>query len=457
MTGPRPTWCRFSQRGSVLAAVLWAAAMPLRAQEPSPTAIDSIFAEWDSPVSPGCAVGVSRAGDLVFSDAWGSANLESGEPLTPGRVFYLASVSKQFTATAVALLALDGTLSLDDDVRTWIPELPDYGAPVTLRHLLTHTSGLRDYLTLMSLAGLSLEEAHTPDEILALIARQRALNFPPGERYLYSNTGYFLIPVVVERVTGRTIREFMEDRIFGPLGMAHTLFFDDHRETIPNRALSYGTGVDGIVERTFLDRFDQVGSGGVLSTVEDLARWDANFYTGAVGGEPLLDLLHTRGVLISGDTIDYALGLTLGEYHGLPTVEHGGSMMGFRTNLLRFPDQRLAVITLCNLGDIDPALLARRVADLYLARELRAYRQQFIGRYASDELPRVADVVLDGRALRVVPRDAPAEALDLRYAGPDQFETRGGTTVSFARDPDGRVTGFVLDAGRAMGIAFRRP
>jgi CubicO group peptidase (beta-lactamase class C family) len=431
--------------------------MPLRAQEPSPTAIDSIFAEWDSPVSPGCAVGVSRAGDLVFSDAWGSANLESGEPLTPGRVFYLASVSKQFTATAVALLALDGTLSLDDDVRTWIPELPDYGAPVTLRHLLTHTSGLRDYLTLMSLAGLSLEEAHTPDEILALIARQRALNFPPGERYLYSNTGYFLIPVVVERVTGRTIREFMEDRIFGPLGMAHTLFFDDHRETIPNRALSYGTGVDGIVERTFLDRFDQVGSGGVLSTVEDLARWDANFYTGAVGGEPLLDLLHTRGVLISGDTIDYALGLTLGEYHGLPTVEHGGSMMGFRTNLLRFPDQQLAVITLCNLGGIDPALLARQVADLYLPREFRAYRQQFIGRYASDELPRVADVVLDGRALRVVPRDAPAEALDLRYAGPDQFETRGGTTVSFARDPDGRVTGFVLDAGRAMGIAFGRP
>jgi hypothetical protein len=239
--------------------------------------------------------------------------------------------------------------------------------------------------------------------------------------------------------------------------MAHTLFFDDHRETIPNRALSYGTGVDGIVERTFLDRFDQVGSGGVLSTVEDLARWDANFYTGAVGGEPLLDLLHTRGVLISGDTIDYALGLTLGEYHGLPTVEHGGSMMGFRTNLLRFPDQQLAVITLCNLGGIDPALLARQVADLYLPREFRAYRQQFIGRYASDELPRVADVVLDGRALRVVPRDAPAEALDLRYAGPDQFETRGGTTVSFARDPDGRVTGFVLDAGRAMGIAFRRP
>jgi CubicO group peptidase (beta-lactamase class C family) len=400
---------------------------------------------------------VSRAGDLVFSGAWGSANLESGEPLTPARVFYLASVSKQFTATAVALLALDGALSLDGDVRTWIPELPDYGAPITLRHLLTHTSGLRDYLTLMSLAGLSLAEAHTPDEILALIARQRALNFPPGARYLYSNTGYFLIPVVVERVTGRTIREFMEDRVFGPLGMAHTLFFDDHREAIPNRALSYDMGENGAFERTFLDRFDQVGSGGVLSTVEDLARWDANLYTGAIGGQPLLDLLHTRGVLASGDTIDYALGLTLGAHLGERTVEHGGSMMGFRTNLLRFPDRQLAVITLCNLGGIDPALLSRQVADLYLAREFRAYRHQFTGRYASDELPQIADVILDGRTLRVVPHDAPEEALDLRYAGPDRFETRGGATVSFARDTDGHVTGFVLDAGRAIGIAFRRP
>jgi CubicO group peptidase (beta-lactamase class C family) len=457
MTGRRPIWGRLAKLGSLLAAVLWAAATPLRAQEPAPAAIDSIFAAWDSPVSPGCAVGVSRAGDLVFSGAWGSANLESGELLTPDRVFYLASVSKQFTATAVALLVLDGMLSLDDDVRTWIPELPDYGAPITLRHLLTHTSGLRDYLTLMALAGLSLQDAHSRDEILALIARQRALNFPPGERYLYSNTGYFLIPIVVERVTGRTIRAFMDDRVFRPLGMAHTLFFDDHREAIPNRALSYGGGEDGTFERTFLDQFDQVGSGGVLSTVEDLARWDANFYTSAVGGRPLLDLLHARGVVASGDTIDYALGLSLGEYLGERTVEHGGSMMGFRTNFLRFPERRLAVITLCNLGSIDPALRSRQVADLYLAREFRAYRDQFAGRYVSDELPRIADVVLDGRTLRVVPQDEPQDPLDLQYAGPDRFETRGGPTVSFTRDADGRVSGFVLDAGRAMGIAFRRP
>lgn len=416
--------------------------------------VDSLFAEWDRPDSPGCALGVVRDHALIYSRGYGTADLEAGTPITPETVFYLASVSKQFTGASIALLALDGPLSLDDDVRKYVPELPDYGSTITIRHLIHHTSGLRDYLTLMSLADMRLEESHAPEEILDLVARQEALNFEPGDRYLYSNTGYFLIPLIVERVTGRSIREFAGARIFGPLGMRNTHFHDDYGHDVPGRALSYRREGEKEFELSFLPKFDQVGSGGVLSSVEDLAKWDENYYSHEVGGEGLFRLQHVRGQLGSGDTLDYALGLTLGTYKGLETVSHGGSMMGFRTHLLRFPEQRFSVICLCNLGQIDPGRLARGVADIHLEEAFNRRLAEYAGDYEARELGvrwtlRIAhgDLLLDG---------AGDSTVTLNSAGRDRFRTATGGVIEFVRGEGGGISAFTLDAGRARGIIFRR-
>jgi CubicO group peptidase (beta-lactamase class C family) len=416
--------------------------------------VDSLFAEWDERDSPGCALGILRNGELVYTKGYGMADLERGLTMTPKTVFYLASVSKQFTAASVALLSLEGKMSLDDDVRRYVPELPDYGERITLRHLIHHTSGLRDYLTLMELAGLSLDEAHTPEEILRLVARQKNLNFAPGERYLYSNTGYFLMPIIVQRVTGKSIREFASKRIFGLLGMGDTHFHDDYTHEVAGRAMSYRRNDDGEVEPAFLAKFDQVGSGGVLSNVEDLARWDSNFYEPRVGGPEFLELQHQRGILNDGDTLSYALGLTVGIYKGLRTVSHGGSMMGFRTYLLRFPEQRFSAIVLCNLEQINPGRLAFGVADIHLEQAFGERLAEYTGSYYADELGVTWTLsVEDGNLMLQGVGDS---TVTLQSAGLDRFRSPRGGEIEFSRGASGVVTGFSLDAGRAQGIVFDR-
>lgn len=435
---------------TALAAALSFAAAPAAAQTVQQQ-VDSLFAAWDVPGSPGCALGVVHDGSLT-AKGYGTADLERDIPITPTTVFYLASVSKQFVAASLGLLVLDGGAALDDDVRQYVPELPIYEAPITIGQLLHHVSGLRDYLTLMGMAELSLEEPYTSQQILELVARQEGLNFPPGDRYLYSNTGYFLIPVIIERVTGKTIREYAAERLFGPLGMHDTHFHDDWQHVIPDRALSYRRGDDGF-ELSFLEKFDQVGSGGLLSTVEDLARWDANFYDPTVGGQALLDLLRTRGVVAGGDTIAYARGLRLAEYNGLAIEEHGGSMMGFRTHLLRIPEERFSVICLCNLGEINPGALARDVARIHLADRFASRLAEYAGEYYSPELDATRTLtVAHGRLLLERTGEDP---LALTSGERDRFQV-GGTRLTFVRDDAGRITGLVLDGGRAQGIRFTR-
>ncbi len=428
-------------------------ASPLAAQDRRAAQIDAVFADLNRGDAPGCAVGVVHEGVLRFANGYGMANLERREPITPSTVFYLASVSKQFVAASAALLAVQGRLSLDDDVRRYVPELPDYGARITIRHLLHHTSGLRDYLELMGMAGMSLDEAWTPDTILALVARQAGLNFPPGARYLYSNTGYFLIPIIVQRVTGHPLRAWTATHLFGPLGMEHSHFHDDWRHAVARRALAYRPADGGGYEVDFLPRFDQVGSGGLLSTVEDLARWDGHFDSGTVGGPALRQLQLTRGVLADGDTLDYALGLELGEYQGLRTVEHGGSMMGFRTYSLRFPDERLTVICLCNRADANPSARARQVADVYLQDRFATALAAYAGTYRSEELGVTWHAEVAGASLTV--RRPGEEATPLRSAGRDRFRHPRGQEIRFLRE-GGPVVGFELNGGRAQGIRFHR-
>lgn len=460
-----------------LCVVFGAAALPARAQDAAlAERVDELFAEYDRPGSPGCAVGVVRGGSLVFSKGYGLANLDHEIPLTPSSVFYLASVSKQFTAAVVALLAADGLIGLDDDVREYVPELPDYGRVITIRQLIHHTSGLRDYLTLMSMAGMRREDVHTDEEVLELLARQRRLNFLPGDEHLYSNSGYFLVSVITRRVTGKSLREYADEKIFRPLGMRNTHFHDDRTMVVKGRVTSYAPAGSGGYRLDYWANFDKVGSGGLLSSVEDLARWAANFYENRLSAPDLLELMHERGVLSNGDTLDYAFGLRIGTYRGLRTVGHGGSSMGFRTHFLRFPDQRFTVIVLCNVGTASPAALAERIADLYLEDEFTtatvasaprtdagadrppaslpvARLEAYAGDYRSEELDVSYTLVVEGD--RLVLRRPAAAATRLVPLGDDAFRA-GAWTLAFVRGPGDRVTGFTLDAPRARGLEFVR-
>ncbi|MFC1640195.1 serine hydrolase domain-containing protein, partial [Gemmatimonadota bacterium] len=327
--------------------------------------IDQMFAAWDRPGSPGAAVAVVQDGELVHANGYGLAQLEYDIPIEPTTAFHMASVSKQFTAFAVAMLASEGRLSLDDDIRTYLPELYDYGDTITIRHLLYHTSGLRDQWSLLTMAGWRMDDVITRDQILRLVARQRGLNFTPGDEYLYTNTGFTLLAEIVERVTGLSFRQWTTENIFTPLGMENTHFHDDHQAIVPNRAYSYQHDPAGGYSKSVLS-YANVGATSLFSTVEDLSRWTANFETGAVGGPDLIRLLRTRGVLNSGDSLDYAMGQAIGSYRGLLALYHAGADAGFRTYLLRFPHQRLSVAVLSNLGGIDAGALARQVAELYL-------------------------------------------------------------------------------------------
>ncbi len=337
----------------VMAAVFVALAGTVAAQ-PLPLdqrlLVDKVFAAFDRNDSPGCAVAIYRNGEIAYARGYGVASLEHRVPITPKTVFDIGSTSKQFTAFSILLLERDGKLSLDDDVRKYVPELQRLEPMVTVRHLILHTSGLRDYLTLWRLAGMKTENWTTQADAVRLVARQRRANFPAGAEWLYSNTGYLLLGEIVQRVSGQSLREFAAARIFTPLGMANTFFLDSHTEVISGRATGYaprdggGFGVD-------MSNFEQTGDGAVQSTVEDLLRWDSNFYDPKVGDRALLERAQTVGALANG-------------------VRHGGSWAGYRADLLRFPTARTSIACLCNVGSSMPSVFADRVAEIVLASQL---------------------------------------------------------------------------------------
>ena len=337
------------------------------------TRVDTIFQKWNRTDSPGCAMSVMKDGAIIYKHAYGMTDLDHNVPLMTSSVFHVASMSKQFTAASIALLAQQGKLSLDDDVHKYIPELADFGAPITIRHLVHHTSGLRDQWDLLGLAGWRYSlDLITDDDVLSVVSRQKELNFKPGEKHVYCNTGYTLMALIVKRVSGMSFREFTTKNIFEPLGMTNTHFRDDHAEIIKNNAYGYQQENANAPFRLSVTNFDTVGATSLHTTVEDLAKWDENFYHPIVGGQALVDQMLQRGKLNNGEELDYAFGLVHGKHKGLKTIGHGGADAGYRSDMTRFPDQHFSVAVLCNSADTNPSGLADQITDIYLEKEIQA-------------------------------------------------------------------------------------
>jgi len=439
--------------------------------------IDSVFAPFDNPRSPGCAVGVLEEGRLAFARGYGMANLDHGIAITSRSIFRIGSVSKQFTAAVVVLLAQEGVFSLDDGIREYFPELPELYGPITVRNLLHHTSGIRDYLELMGMRGVGDEATYTEDDMVRLLSRQKDLNFDPGSDFRYSNSGYLLLSRLVYRTTGMTLRDQAQRLLFDPLGMERTHIHDDHREIVPDRATGYGSGSNG---RFFVDQttLDIVGDGGVFTSIEELSRWMDNFFELKVGGPDWLATMETRGILTNGDTLDYALGLRTGLQRGLPTVGHGGAFVGYRAATLRYPSEGVSVMVLCNYARTDPSRMAGEVGEIWLEDRMdprpdpqaaprppsrpspedttpllsSEEQRPFLGEYYSEEVDATYRILRgdDGLILDV----NGALTLPLEGRGPDTLVGEW-LTLTFWREGDS-VAGFRAGSGRAGGIVFSR-
>jgi CubicO group peptidase (beta-lactamase class C family) len=448
----------------ILALFLMAAPLAAQSNPLAPALaarVDSVFGRFTADGSPGCALGVMREGRLDYARGYGLASVEHGVPITPATVFDIGSVSKQFTAMAIVLLAQDGKLSLDDEIQKFLPEVPRYPAgAITIRHLLHHTSGLRDYIDVMSWSGIADEAVTTDADALLAISKQRGTNFAPGSEFRYSNSGYFLLSVIVRRVSGQTLRDFAATRIFAPLGMSRTQVVDRHELIVPGKAGSYAPGPGGGFVLS-LANWEQTGDGAVNTTVEDLVKWERNFETGTVGGAAGVAELHRTGVA-GGKPITYALGLVIDSLRGVRRASHGGAWAGYRAHIARFPDQKLSLISLCNLANSNPGELNQQVAVLLLEGKLgpaqapgtfvrsplartfsppAAALAGIAGTYRSTEL--LADWVISVRRDSVLARPGLGAEYPLRPVAADTFAAFG-TRVVFARS-GGTVTGLILD------------
>jgi len=436
--------------------------------------VDAAFAPFDKPSSPGAAVAIYRHGKLEYSQGYGLANIEYDIPIRPRTPFEVGSVSKQFTAFAIALLARDGKLSLDDDVRRYLPYMPDFGRRITIRHLLLHTSGLRDAMSLFHVAGHEVGSLLRQGQVVSMIARQRQLNFPPGTEYMYCNTGYLLLAEIVRAVSGQTLRDFTSERIFRPLGMTQSFFFDDVREAVPGRAYPYerwhgmGAGEAARWGRTPLN-WEIVGGMGLTTTVEDLARWAGNFGRPVVGDPELIRQIVRTGALDDGTPIPYGFGLREMQLDGHRVFMHSGAAVSgsLKAIFVYYPDHDFAVAIAANgAREVSLDVLVRRVANLYLPRnpkqsssaesvaQDRTHRDVVAGMYTNPFMP-AFDIELRGE--RIIYReisDGSETDLVLRADATMDFGSPGGSHYRLVFDPDGRVA--ALDLVPANGVPVTR-
>jgi CubicO group peptidase (beta-lactamase class C family) len=381
-------------KSAVLAAALFIAFVANAGAQTLPDSlvrkINALFKQWDKPGSPGCAIGIVRNDSLIFAKGYGMANLEYGILNTPKTLFHMASVSKQFTAYAIVLLAKQGKLNLDDDIRKYLPWFPNLGITITIRNLLNHTSGVRDQWQLLATAGTRLDDVITQEQIIKILGKQQALNFKPGEKFMYSNSGFTLLAEIVKTVSGKSLRRFTDSVIFKPLGMMATHIHDDYTEIEPGRSYSYDRKDSTHYSNAILS-YSVAGATSLFSNVEDLAKWEMNFYQYKVGSKQDIETLTTKGRLNDGTVNDYAMGISNDLYKGNKRYSHNGADAGYRTNVIIFPDLKIGVIVLSNLGDINVSGKANELADLFVkdktATAAKAAQKPKTGKAAAEDLP----------------------------------------------------------------------
>lgn len=441
------------------------------------TNVDRLFNTWNSKSSPGVALGIVKEGKLVYTRGYGMADIEHDIPITDSTIFYIGSVSKQFVTMGILLLEEQRKLSLDDKVQKYLPDFPEYQAPLTIRHFIHHTSGVRDNLTLWTLAGNNSLDHIDKTEMYQLIRRQKELNFTPGDQYLYSNSCYFMLALIIEKISGESLSVFAQKNIFEPLGMRNTFFGDDNTRIIKNRAFSYHQSGGSLKNQIM--RYDLVGSGGIYSNIRDLYLWDQNFYHNILGkrSQALIDKMHTEGILNNGKSSGYAFAINNGMYRGLRTVGHGGALASYRSFLLRFPDQKLSVIILGNVTPIPIDILPNNVADIMLEKQLAPLpavinntsatdnekndqkifivkdAKQYSGVYYSEELEVTYYITEKDNQLYCSIKNR--KPFILHPKSQDLFTT-GTRETKFERDSKQQVTGFSVNAGRVTNLKFKR-
>lgn len=445
------------------------------AKDPEGRAEQIIAASLGQGVTPGASIAVQKDGKIIYSKGFGYADLEYDIKNSPTTIFHIASVSKQFTAFAIAMLADQGKLKLTDDIRKYLPELQDYGSVITINHLIHHTSGLRDQWNLLMMAGWRLDDVITQRQIMRLISRQKDLNFKPGEEMLYCNTGFTLMAEIVNRVTGESFAEWTKKNIFDPLEMKNTLFYDDHEKIVKNRAYSY-YAVPGGFKKSVLN-YANAGATSLFTTVEDLSLWAINFETMKVGNQKVMDMMNQRFILNNGDTIDYAFGQVIEKYKGLNSFSHGGGDAGYRTYLLRFPDQHFSVSVFSNLASFDPGGISYELADMYLANDLIAEKEkteappaepakeipfdpasvkltEFTGTFYSPELETSYTLVVVNDTLTA--HHQRHDDLKLIPSKADGFTTNFLGNLEFTRNNKHQIIGLKASNGRVRNLVFNK-
>lgn len=440
--------------------------------------VDELFKKWDRNDSPGAALGIFKDGRIIYARGYGMANLEYSlvwTPQTPSRV---GSISKQFIAMCIAILIEDRKLSLEDDIRKFIPGWPDYGMPVKIKHLLHHTSGIREYLDLVELIGKPEGSGYvyTPNELVKTLSRQKELNFKPGKMFSYSNSGYFLLSEIIEKVSGMKTSAFAKKYIFDPLEMNNTHFHDNPDKIVKNRAYGYSPKKNGGYELDIL-RLKVIGDLGVFTTIEDFLKWDRNFYDNKLGNgtQDLIKKMTSRGQLNNGKKIPYALGLNIDDYRGLRTRSHGGSAVGYQAYFLQFPDYKFSIVILSNLSTFHPGRIARKIADLYLADQFTepptprprersreekpepislplSRLKKYVGKYYSDELEFAYSFSVKNNNLILKIRET---SHTLTPVAPDKFSW-GRHRMDFIRNKENEITGFVLQSDIIKNMRFQK-
>jgi len=427
---------------------------------------DSLLESLIQPKSPGFVVGIIKEGAFIYKRGFGLANIERNEPITTTTVFDIASTSKQFTSMAILLLQQEGKLSLDDNVRKYIPELPKLKKPITIRHLLTHTSGYRDYGTLFVISGISESDITDKEDALEIICAQKSLNFPTGTSWDYTNTGFFLASILVERVSGLTLKEYTLKNIFEPLGMSHTFFLEDRITVVPNKATGYSRNDENeFTAESFNWQIN--GDGGLQTTCEDLLLWDQNFYSPTVGGPNLIQELTQVVSLKNGYETNYGLGICKEKHKGLEIQYHSGGIPGFRSEMLRFPSENFTVIFLSNYSDYEPTEIAFKISEIYLREKLiepaadtssshyvevpitLPQLQSYTGYYRTESGDLVRQIKLENDAIWYVRNDWSKS--ELVYIGQHEFLMNvDGTFVKFNVETDSIQSIDVISKGENL-------